>query len=468
MNKLPIIRLKTPYWVDINRLLNHIIPFIMKKVYHVLAILTVIIFFPKQSHAQFDLDGQMLVRSEYRNGYQKLMNENVDHAGFIAHRARLQASYKVDRLTFFMSIQDVRTWGSSSTANITDNYLSVHEAWAEVDFGEYWKLKLGRQELNYDNARFLGNLDWALQGRSHEFALMKYEKENAKLHFGFGFNQDGQKIQDHVYSSFNNYKAAQLIRFENKAGKLNYAFLFWNDGRQFQEIDQVTNTTNSGIRYLQTLALPTLKYTMPQTQLSGYFYYQLGKDIFDRSTSAYDISAHITHKLMENKEKGTKYTATAGFELISGTPTNDQQKNKSFSPLYGTNHAFNGFMDLFYVGNHFNSVGLRDIYLRTRYNFNSSFWIQGDYHNFAANATLLRDEYSGPELDKGFGSEIDLSLGKVISESVSIQAGYSQFFASDTFKQIQSNGELKESQNWAYIMFVFRPNNKAKFIGVPL
>lgn len=130
---------------------------------------------------------------------------------------------------------------------------------------------------------------------------------------------------------------------------------------------------------------------------------------------------------MENKEKGTKYTATAGFELISGTPTNDQQKNKSFSPLYGTNHAFNGFMDLFYVGNHFNSVGLRDIYLRTRYNFNSSFWIQGDYHNFAANATLLRDEYSGPELDKGFGSEIDLSLGKVISESVSIQAGYSQF-----------------------------------------
>ncbi|MDO6435933.1 alginate export family protein [Cyclobacterium sp. 1_MG-2023] len=440
----------------------------MKNIYHVIAILTVIISFPNQSIAQFTLDGQMLVRSEYRNGYQKLMNENADPAGFIAHRARIQASYKVDRLTFFMSIQDVRTWGSSSTANISDNYLSVHEAWAEVNFGEYWKLKLGRQELNYDNARFLGNLDWALQGRSHEFALMKYEKENAKLHMGFGFNQDNQKIQDHVYSSYNNYKAAQLVRFENKTGKFNYAFLFWNDGRQYQEIDNINNITNTGIRYLQTLALPTLKYTLPKTQVSGYFYYQFGKDFFNRSTSAYDISAHITHKLIENKEKGSKYTATAGFELISGTPTNDKQKNKSFAPLYGTNHAFNGFMDLFYVGNHFNSVGLRDIYLRTRYNFDSGFWIQGDYHNFAANATLLRDEYGGPEMDKGFGSEIDLSIGKVISESVSIQAGYSQFLASDTFNHIQYNGDLKENQNWAYIMFVFRPNNKAKFIGVPL
>lgn len=430
--------------------------------------LLLLLCYQQQSFAQFTVDGQMLVRSEYRHGYQKLMNENANPAGFIAHRARIQANYKVDRLNFFMSIQDIRTWGSNSTANISDNYLSVHEAWAEVNFGEYWKLKLGRQELNYDNARFLGNLDWALQARSHEFALMKYEKESAELHFGFGFNQDNQKIAEHDFINYNNYKAAQFARYENSVGNFNYAFLFWNDGRQYQEIDNINNTTNTGIRYLQTLALPTLKYSTATTQVSGYFYYQLGKDIFNRSTSAYDISAQITHKISENKEKGSKYTATAGFELISGTSTNDKEKNKSFAPLYGTNHAFNGFMDLFYVGNHFNSVGLRDIFLRTRYNFDSGFWIQGDYHNFAATATLLRDEYSGPELDQGFGSEIDLSIGKVISESVSIQAGYSQFFASDTFQQIQYNGDLKKSQNWAYIMFVFRPNNKAKFIGVPL
>ena len=428
-----------------------------------------LLFFCSQQHsfAQFSIDGQMLVRSEYRHGYNQLINENADPAGFIAHRARIQANYKIDRLNFFMSIQDVRTWGSSSTANISDNYLSVHEAWAEVNFGENWKLKLGRQELNYDNARFLGNLDWALQARSHEFALMKYEKEKAKFHFGFGFNQDGQKISDNLFTTPNQYKAAQFARYENTIGKLNYALLFWNDGRQYQETNNI-NYTSQGIRYLQTLALPTLKYSLPTTKLSAYFYYQFGKDVLNRSTSAYDISAHITQTLTENKETGSKYTATAGFELLSGTATNSQQKNKSFSPLYGTNHAFNGFMDLFYVGNHFNSRGLRDIYLRTRYNFDTGFWIQGDYHHFASTATILLEGYTGTELNKGFGSEIDLSIGKVISESISIQAGYSQFIASDTFKHIQDNGSLKTNQNWAYIMFVFRPNNKAKFIGVPL
>ena len=107
-----------------------------------------LLLFCSQQHsfAQFSIDGQMLVRSEYRHGYNKLINENADPAGFIAHRARIQANYKIDRLNFFMSIQDVRTWGSSSTANISDNYLSVHEAWAEVNFGENWKLKLGRQD----------------------------------------------------------------------------------------------------------------------------------------------------------------------------------------------------------------------------------------------------------------------------------------------------------------------------------
>jgi len=79
------------------------------------------------------------------------------------------------------------------------------------------------------------------------------------------------------------------------------------------------------VRYLQTLALPTLKYALPKTQVSTYFYYQFEKDVFDRSTWAYDLSVHITHTLTENKEKGSKYTATAGFELLSGTPTSNQQ-----------------------------------------------------------------------------------------------------------------------------------------------
>ena len=44
----------------------------------------------------------------------------------------------------------------------------------------------------------------------------------------------------------------------------------------------------------------------------------------------------------------------------------DASENKAFTPFYGTNHKFNGFMDYFHVGNHANSVGLIDIYTKVK------------------------------------------------------------------------------------------------------
>ncbi|MEB2780487.1 hypothetical protein U3A58_08785 [Algoriphagus sp. C2-6-M1] len=103
------------------------------------------------SHAQFSFDGQYFARGEYRNGYQKPLENGTAPAVFIAHRARIQASYNHQHFNFFMSVQDVRTWGNTSQLNVSDDFLSVHEAWAQVNFNPNWSLKLGRQELNYDN-----------------------------------------------------------------------------------------------------------------------------------------------------------------------------------------------------------------------------------------------------------------------------------------------------------------------------
>ena len=113
------------------------------------------------SQAQFSIGGQILQRSEFRNGYGKLIDTVQDPAAFIGHRARLQVTYTHEKVRFFVSAQDVRTWGSTPQINATDGLLSVHEAWGEIQLDSSWVLKLGRQELNYDNSRFLGNLDWA-------------------------------------------------------------------------------------------------------------------------------------------------------------------------------------------------------------------------------------------------------------------------------------------------------------------
>ena len=436
----------------------------MKSVKYIVSVLIVLALIPHAPYAQFNVDGQMLIRSEFRNGYLEPLREGLDPAGFIAHRARLQASYQSEDFKFYMSIQDVRTWGSTSQANVSDNFLSAHEAWGEVKLGQFWKIKLGRQELNYDNARFLGNLDWALQARSHDFALAKYEKGNSKLHFGGGFNQDGQRLSGNTFTTANQYRTAQLARYQDLLGNWEFALLFWNEGRQSVTVDTGGNIIDEDIHFRQTIGIPTLKSAFGGTTLSGFFYYQLGEDVLDRKVSGFNASAQVSQELFSNDE-GRKWRATLGYEAISGTDGDELEKNNSYTLQYGTNHAHNGYLDWFFVANRWeNSTGLNDFFLRSRYTFGPKLWMQADFHQFSSFAKPLNLEGELTS-DKRLGSEIDLVFGLVINSSVSLQGGYSQLFTSDEFERINSF-ELKGNQNWAYLMFVFRPTSNAKFIGV--
>lgn len=422
------------------------------------------------SYAQFTVDGQILQRSEFRQGFGRLINQEEELAGFIAHRARLQARYGTENFTFYMSIQDIRTWGNTPQVKATDNFLSVHEAWAETNFGEHWKLKLGRQELNYDNFRFLGNLDWALQGRSHDFALMKYEKEDLKLHFGGGYNQDQQFLTGNLFTIPNQYKIAQMVRLENKFGNFQYSLLFWNDGRQWVVRDINQTVTEKGIRYRTTIGAPTLKYQKGLNSFSGFYYHQFGQDIAGNNLNGFDASAQYTRELPLNTEKGSKIRFLGGFELISGNSSQGVAgSNRAFSPLYGTNHIFNGYMDYFFVGGMWeNNVGLQDYFLKSRLDYSPKLFTQIDAHLFYSFGELSRELSPGnfSRIDPQLGSEIDLTFGYIINEAVSIQAGYSQFFASSSLEILQGSNNPRNIQNWAYLLMIYRPTMKNRFVGL--
>lgn len=417
--------------------------------------------------AQFSVDGQLIQRGEFRNGFSRLINRVDDPAGFIAQRARIQASYVSDAVTLYMSIQDIRTWGNTSQVKASDNLLSVHEAYAELSLGEFWKVKLGRQELNYDNFRFLGNLDWALQGRAHDFALIKYEKNKHKLHLGAGYNQNGQSLSGNLFTVPNQYKFAQMARYENKWDNWQFSFLFWNDGRQFIERNDLGEIVLAETQFRQTLGIPTLKYQAGNTLFSGFYYQQLGE--WGKPVSAFDVGFQVSQTLDINKEEGKNFRLVAGFEILSGTSVSGASKNNSFSPLYGTNHLYNGYMDLFYVGGtHENNVGLQDYYLKGRMTFSPRFFMQLDGHWFNSQADVTGIFQNSNRVDPHLGKELDLSVGYVFNDAISLQGGYSQFFATETMERLQNNGTLKSSQNWSYLMLIVRPTMKNKFIGILL
>ncbi|MEP2670215.1 MAG: alginate export family protein [Cyclobacteriaceae bacterium] len=405
------------------------------------------------ANAQFTIGGQLLSRGEYRNGYGHLIGKGQKPYFGVGQRTRIDFQYDHEKVKFFTSVQDVRTWGSTSQANLTDDFLSVHEAFTEVPLGNLWALKLGRQELNYDNARFLGNLDWALQARSHDFAVVKFEREHMKLHIGAGYNQAKAALAREPYTVNNQYKTAQLLHYENQWGSLESCFLFWNNGLEQD------NQGKLKIRYTQTVGFPEVLYKVGDFAFSGFYYRQFGKNITGQKTDAYNASIQASQKINWDEDGGRKLQTTLGYEVLSGTSQQaNDNVNRSYNPFYGTNHAYNGYMDFFYAGGrHNNSVGLQDFFLRLRFDPTQKLFLSLNTHHFLAAADVY---VSSERLNNTLGTELDFTIGLRANKVISLQGGYSHFFASESFKVISAESNPATLQNWGYVSLLIQPEQE--------
>src|SRR5690606_3857444 len=163
-----------------------------------------------EATAQLSITGQLRTRSEYRNGQGAPQVKDTIPAFFTSQRTRLNIGYTGYRFKIFTALQDVRVWGQDASMinrNTTDAYdgLMMHEAWAEIsliDTGRVVKnfsIKIGRQELVYDDVRLLGNLDWLQQARRHDAAVIKFDHNGLTAHLGAAYNQNAERKSNHIY-----------------------------------------------------------------------------------------------------------------------------------------------------------------------------------------------------------------------------------------------------------------------------
>jgi hypothetical protein len=308
-------------------------------------------------------------------------------------------------------------------------------------------------------------LDWAFQARSHDIVLLKFEKQKTKLHLGAAYNAAQESLTQVVYTVNNQYKVAQMIRVEQNWNKFRVSLLFWNNGLQYTNTDTVGAVTDQGLRYTQTIGLPTIRYENGGLTLAGFYYQQIGEDVDKREVQAFDVNLQASYKFDLNKEKGSALLTTLGGELLSGTAQNATDNvDRSYSPMYGTNHAHNGYMDHFYVGGRgANSVGLMDVFLRVKYDLNKRTFLSMNIHELQTAADAIEN---GEMMDKRLGNEIDLSMGHLVNDVLSWQVGYSQLFATGTLQHLEGVPAMANVQNWAYIAILYRPNMKKHFTGL--
>lgn len=432
---------------------------------NMILVLSVFLMNTDISYGQFSWNGQMIERGEYRHGYGTTISADADPAVFIGQRLRLEGQLKLNRLTFYAGLQDVRTWGNTSQLNISDDSFSMHEGWADIRLDSNFSVKLGRQELVYDHSRFLGNVDWALQGRSHDFVLLKFRKNNTRFDLGAGYNQNGEALSGNLYTVAGQYKTAQMIWFEQKWQNLNVSFLFWNNGKQFVVRDSLEQIKSQGVRFMQTIGLPAVRYQKGNAEVITFLYWQTGKDVADKNVSAIDAGVQFSYLLKFNEQKGTKLKLAVGGEYLSGNSQKSTGNvNHAYSPLFGTNHTYNGYMDYFYVGGrHENSVGLTDGQLIMKYDISKKMFVLANLHCFMANGDIYKDD---KKLDAFLGTEFDFTAGYILDKSISFQLGYSHFADTETLQFLRKQPNASGVQNWGYLMVIIRPDSDKRFIGL--
>ena len=304
---------------------------------------------------EFDANLQIRPRYEYRNGFKNSLSNGQEATSFISQRSRLNLNLKQEKIKAKLSLQNVRTWGDVATTTKADkNGVAVFEAWAQYDFDPQWSLRLGRQVLSYDNQRIMGGIDWIQQGQSHDAALLSFNNKKSQLDLGIAQNANAENLIEPSTPYTTNYKSMQFAWYHTQLSAVNLSILALNTGYQYAK-----TPTDLQVDYKQTIGTYwTHKTKKWDNNLS--LYGQLGKST-DQNVSAYNIGLNLNYAITE------KFKAGLGYEFLSGKDQDDLSTDyKSFTPLFGTNHAFNGLMDYFYVNNHTNSVGLSDVFLKLK------------------------------------------------------------------------------------------------------
>jgi hypothetical protein len=479
--------------------------------------------------AQLSFIGQVRTRTEYRNGLGTLKPKTNEPAFFTSQRTRFTFNYKTNRLILQTALQDVRVWGqdASSISNADGGKLGMHEAWAELILTnkkdtafkkssvDYFAVRIGRQELVYDDVRLLGNLDWLQQGRRHDAVLFKLLNKGWQLDAALAFNQntDAFNYNGTYYTPANvpvnikdsknflvatpsgmiplvnsagisaktgnpsfinppstngmdqNYKALQFLYAAKtfKATRLAALFVADHFGKYILDSVQTSNVSAPGYVYGRRFNQSGVysRFTAGMLANSGLnknmvltlgYYYQFGKDKDGAALNAYTSTVTLAYN-------AKRFSYAAGWDYLSGNDVfSGSATNHRFDPLYGTPHRYWGYMDYFYVGTGSPTGGLSNPFARIRYsNKTKNFIAELNYHYFSL-AKNMKD-VNGNAINKYLGSEVDLVTGYTLNRFTTIEWGISLMAAAPSMEYAKniSPGTANLTGTWSYLMINIRP-----------
>ncbi len=434
-----------------------------------------IFLFSSYLTAQLQLDAEFRIRPQLLHGYKKPVAKNTDPAFHIGQRTRLNLRYAKNHLKTLISIQDVRVWGDENIVNPTgvkgkkDRTLDIYEAWVQFDVGKNSTLKIGRQEMKYDDQRHISWRNWWNRGQTYDALTYSYKNKKTGWQFDVSasFNSKKEDLTGNDYSDGTGY-------FGKVNPILTHDFVYLR--KNFNPKSYVSLTiigagyqkegTKNTI-YLTMTEGVHVNYNMTKKATDGLFakanaFVQNGSNIQGKQ-----VNAHMFTLLAGYRTMKKKLEFNIGFEYLSGNDaynsSADYKKvDHTYNLLYGGRHPYyEGYMDWFVVPKSSLFGGLRTVSVGMMYKLSKSAKLKLAYNNVAlANNVIKKDNHGQVVLKVDKGSNLaqtfDILYINKFNKIVMLHAGFSYGIPSTDFNKMKGISN-PGSNYFGFMMLTVKP-----------
>jgi len=377
----------------------------------------------------------------------------------VGQRSRLLLSYNESKFQFKFSAQDARVWGQNENQMLS-NTIHIHEAWAVYKPNPSLIIKLGRQELKYDDQRIIAARNFSLTGITYDAGLLVYTNSDRGFTFHWG-------------AMINNPNDARFLTFYT--GLFKYVNFLWSEIKIAEGLK--VNTLNF-FDLTQKPDDPSVMYgrntiganliTNPSAIFGGRIggYYQFGRSWMDFGggsqmkirPNAFSANATVWAKPLD------KLKVSANFDMYSGHDwSRNSDRFTAFNRLLAAGHAHLGLMDYFTTVqlNEVRYAGILDYFIAAELFIKQKTNLQLTAHYFTTHKPYIpaQNALGYEEIDRSLGSEIDLVFNHRFTKEFSIQSAWMVMFPTETLERLKGVGAgNSQFSHFGYLSLLFTPN----------
>ena len=351
--------------------------------------------------------------------------EQVDQQGFdvdaYASTLRTRLNYTTadwQGLTAMLEAANVVALGQYSLYNSTTNgatsrpvvadpeYTEINQAWLQYTLGDFTGIG-GRQVINLDNQRFVGNVAWRQNDQTYDAVTLKTGSiPRTQLFYSWVGNVNRVTGPDNGTFPGNLNGSTNLLnaRVDLGAGGALSLFGYWLDFDRNQPYAAAVTNNLSSSTYGAYYTGGWQASAAVKLNVTGSYAHQQDDG---QSTLDYDAD----YWLIEGGATISQFGLRAGYEVLGG---NTRANTTGFQTPLATLHAFQGWADKFTTTP---QQGVEDFYVGASATI-EGLVMQLVYHDFQAEA-----------VDQDFGSEWDASVAYKFAKRFEATLKYANYDA---------------------------------------